>query len=155
MLLTICLLGSLPLQTISSVIAGVLGPRHLHQTAELEKTPADPMAGWKDFRRAKYDTPGATASVGHSHAHLHELALRHHHEHGDGSFVNLEASVDGDGAPADLAQASASFVFVAARGTAPLPQPLEAFGAVWRPLTAQPMSSQHPRRIERPPQTSV
>ncbi len=84
--------------------------------------------------------------------HFHEIGSRHHHDSVDESVISLEAPADGNGVPAEILQAGASFGFVATEGLAPLPQPLAAIDDGWQTLTAQPFSSQYPRRIERPPE---
>ncbi len=152
-LVTACLAVGLPLQSVSAAVAGVLGPRHAHLTAEPHSRAPDPMAGWKDFRRADHNHGAPSARP--AQAHSHDAAARHHHDPLDESIIGLDALSDGDAAPAEIAQASASFVFVAAAGLALLPQPAQAIDGAWRMSSAQPFSSQYPRRIERPPQASA
>lgn len=149
-LVTACLTVGLPLQSVSAAIAQMLGSRHAHRTPEPSRQAEDPMAGWKDFRRADHSHGASTGMP--AHTHFHETGSRHHHDAVDESVINLEAPADRDGGPAEILQAGASFVFVAAEGLAQIPQPIEAIEDAWQTLPAQPFSSQYPRRIERPPQ---
>ena len=152
----------LPLQSLSSTLAGLLGPRHGHQAAPA--TPShdrsdDPMAGWRDFRRANYEhravaasAAPAAASGASTHRHAHETGLRHRHAPDDAGVVDLEAPADGDGAPAGSTPAGAGFALAAIAGRLePPPRPAADGTAVWRAAVDRSFAIPLPRRIERPP----
>lgn len=149
-LLAVLLALALPSQSVSSTIAGLLGPHHLHRTALLQSNAVDSMAGWQDFRRAHFG-PGATLHAA-AHAELHASGARHHHDLFDADIVMLESTGSHDGGVAELVVAAAGFIFVpATQIAAPTMLPVAATGA-WRATPAASFSSADRRRIERPPQ---
>lgn len=151
-----CLGIGLPLQALSSTLAGLLGPRHVHQSAPSQDRSDDPMAGWKDFRRANYEHAGVREQLADAdadaHAHAHEAGLRHHHAPDAADVVDLEAPADGDGAPAGSPHAGAAFVMAAnADRLEPVPRAAAAGDDVWRLAIARSFATPFPSRIERPP----
>jgi hypothetical protein len=149
------LVVGLPLQALSSTLAGMLGPRHAHPTEPAQDRSGDPMAGWKDFRRASDEHPVAAAPRGTTtaataHRHAHEAGLRHHHDQDDADVIDLEAPADGEGAPAGAVVAMA----VDADRLAPPPRSATAGDEVWRAAIARSFDTPFPRRIERPPSRS-
>jgi hypothetical protein len=151
-----CLAIGLPLQALSSTLAGLLGPRHVHQDAASQDRSDDPMAGWKDFRRANYEHAGVREqradADAHAHAHAHEAGLRHRHALYDIDVVDLETPADGDGAPAASPHAGAVFVMAAnADRLEPVPRAATSGDDVWRMAIARSFTTPFPSRIERPP----
>ncbi|MGF6529138.1 hypothetical protein [Variovorax sp. PvP013] len=149
-----CLAIGLPLQALSSTLAGMLGSRHAHQSAPSQEQSDDPMAGWKDFRRANYEHAGVREPLAHAdaHDHAHKAGLRHHHAPDDADVVDLEALTDGDGAPAGSPYAGAAFVMAANTGLLePAPRAAAAGDDVWRLAIARSFSTPFPSRIDRPP----
>jgi hypothetical protein len=149
--MTACLTIGLPLQSISTAIADISGPRHAHRTvAPATAAPGDPMDGWKDFRHANYALVVTDASL--VHAHAHELGLRHHHDRQDASVVDVETASDGNGVPSGTSTAGAHFLAVPAPGVALHRVMTEPVADAWRTAPDSSFRSQYPRRIERPPQ---
>ncbi|HUD32092.1 MAG TPA: hypothetical protein VMR43_03620 [Variovorax sp.] len=156
----------LPLQALSSTLAGLLGSRHAHHAAP-SSSPSpdrsgDPMAGWKDFRRAGYEhpagvetEPASASSSASMHRQAHEAGLRHRHAPDDAGVVDLEAPADGDGAPTGSSPAGAAFALAADAGRLePLPRPGVDGDEVWRTASARSIATTFPRRIERPPSSA-
>lgn len=143
----------LPLQALSSTLAGMLGPRHAHQSGPAQERSGDPMAGWKDFRRASYEHAAVAEPDGTAHRHAHEAGLRHHHVRDVADLVDLEAPADGEGAPAGaLPVGTAVALAVDADRLAPPPRfAVEGDAIVWRAAIARSFATPFPRRIERPP----
>lgn len=151
------LVVGLPLQALSSTLAGLLGPRHAHPIGLAQDRSGDPMAGWKDFRRASDEHPAAVASRGTTttataHHHAHEAGLRHHHDQDDADVIDLEAPADGEGVPAGASPVGAVVAMaVDADRLAPPPRSATAGDEVWRAAIARSFTAPFPRRIERPP----
>jgi hypothetical protein len=145
----------LPLQALSSTLAGMLGPRHVHQAVPSSSS-HDPMIGWTDFRRANYEhragaRPVATAGAS-THRHAHETGLRHRHDPDDIDVVDLEAPAEGDGALTGSSPSGAAFTPAADAGRLePSPQPVVDADKGWRTAVARSSAMPFPRRIERPP----
>jgi hypothetical protein len=147
----------LPLQALSSTLAGVLGPRHVHQLTPpppLQDRSADSMAGWTDFRRANYEHRAEAMSMAtagaSTHRHAHEDDLRHRHVPDDVDVVDLESPADGDGAPT-----AAAFALAVETGRLePLPRLTEDGDEIWRKAIARSFATPFPRRIERPPSSA-
>lgn len=148
----------LPLQALSSTLAGMLGPRHAHPAAPSSRSqdPSDdPMTGWTDFRHANYEhragtRPVATAGAS-THRHAHEAGLRHRHDPEDIDVVDLEAPADGDGVPTGSSPAGAAFAPADAGRLGPSPRPVADADEGWRTAVARSFTTPFPRRIERPP----
>lgn len=150
------LVVGLPLQALSSTLAGMLGPRHAHPTEPAQDRSGDPMAGWKDFRRANYEHPevarAAASSDASTHRRAHEAGLRHRHGPDDADVVDLEAPADGDGVPTGSSANGVAFAPAAEAGRLePSPRRAVAGDEVWRTASARSFATPFPRRIERPP----
>jgi hypothetical protein len=145
----------LPLQVLSSTLAGMLGPRHEHQA--VSSLPShdrsdDSMAGWRDFRRDNYEHRAAATSGTSMHRQAHEAGLRHRHAPETAGVVDLETPADGDGAPANSSPAGAAFAVAVEVGhLEPSPRPAIDGDEIWRMAIAGSLATSFPRRIERPP----
>jgi hypothetical protein len=152
-MLALLLAASLPLQSVTSAVADLLGPQHAHRATPSVAGDSDPMAGWRDFRRAHYDHPSTASADDEATAHAlaHATGERHHHDLFDTTVENVEPGGDNDGTSAG-ASASAVFVFILAGGTVPLEARGAAVASAWRSRPNDRFRSAETRRLERPPQ---
>ena len=79
------LMAAVPLCGLSGAVVELLGMKHFHQQAA--SGTVDPMAGWRDFRRA-------LPAVGvESYGHAHTAVQRHHHATVDATVVALDGGL--------------------------------------------------------------
>ena len=137
-----CLLAAVPLCGLSTTLAQVVGPNHVHRSAA---SAVDSMAGWNDFRRTQQVTTVLPKP------HSHSIFERHQHERDDASVVALDhAAGDATGSAETSTSACAGALSFALASASPW-FTLDAPKGEWSARVQVNLSGRETPPLERPP----
>jgi hypothetical protein len=139
-LVLLALLVVMPVIVVSSHLAAVFGPLHVHDAAQVASEPGTLWPGL-----------GSSTSHGRAHAHAHGGLERHWHLSGDSSVVVIGIGDSGRAADANAQPRTKTFLPLAPPVSASFRMGFDARQA-WPDLAPARWVSQSPLPAERPPQ---